>query len=77
MCHQRRAIAASAFPPREQATIFSKFQRGEQARTRGIKGTGIGLAMVDEIVRAHRGRIEVESEPGQGSTFTIVLPVSA
>jgi signal transduction histidine kinase len=61
-------------PPQERASIFSKFQRGEQARTRGIKGTGIGLAMVEEIVRAHRGRIEVASEVGRGSTFTIVLP---
>ena len=52
-----------------------KFQRGEQARRLGIKGTGIGLAMVDHIVRAHQGRVEVESEPGEGSTFTIVLPL--
>ena len=40
----------------------------------GIKGTGIGLAMVDHIVRAHRGRVELESKPGEGSTFTLVLP---
>ncbi len=61
-------------PAHERHAIFSKFQRGEQARTRGIKGTGIGLAMVDEIVKAHHGRVEIESEPGRGSTFTIVLP---
>jgi signal transduction histidine kinase len=64
-------------PAHEQAGMFAKFHRGEQARRRGIKGTGIGLAMVDEIVRAHHGRVEVESEPGKGSTFTIVLPVGA
>jgi signal transduction histidine kinase len=62
-------------PPHEHPALFSKFHRGEQARTRGIKGTGIGLAMVDEIVRAHQGCIEVTSQPGKGSTFTIVLPV--
>jgi signal transduction histidine kinase len=62
-------------PAQERSAIFAKFQRGEQARTRGIKGTGIGLAMVDEIVKAHQGSVEVESEPGKGSTFTIVLPV--
>jgi signal transduction histidine kinase len=62
-------------PAHERANIFKKFQRGEQARTRGIKGTGIGLAMVEEIVKAHHGCVEVESEPGKGSTFTIVLPV--
>jgi signal transduction histidine kinase len=63
-------------PAHEQVAIFAKFQRGEQARTRGVKGTGIGLSMVDEIVKAHRGRIEVESEPDKGSTFTIVLPAA-
>jgi two-component system phosphate regulon sensor histidine kinase PhoR len=63
-------------PAHERPTIFAKFQRGEQARTRGIKGTGIGLAMVEEIVKAHHGRVEVQSEPGKGSTFTIVLPVT-
>jgi signal transduction histidine kinase len=61
-------------PAHERAVIFGKFHRGEQARSRGIQGTGIGLAMVDQIVRAHHGRVEVESEPGKGSTFTILLP---
>src|SRR5439155_15854082 len=45
-------------PAHECAAIFKKFQRGEQARARGIKGTGIGLAMVDELVNAHDGRVE-------------------
>jgi len=62
-------------PTGERDAIFSKFQRGEQARTLGITGTGIGLAMVAEIVRAHHGRVWVDSEPGKGSTFTIALPV--
>lgn len=61
-------------PPHERSQIFTKFHRGEQASARGIKGTGIGLATVHEIVKAHRGRVEVESTPGSGSTFTIVLP---
>lgn len=64
-------------PAHEQRAIFTKFQRGEQARTQGIKGTGIGLAMVNEIVNAHHGRVDVESEPGKGGTFTIVLPAAA
>ena len=62
-------------PAAEMAHIFTKFRRGQDAQMRGIKGTGIGLAMVEEIVRAHHGRVEVVSEPGHGSTFTIVLPV--
>ena len=65
-------IAAS-----ERKSIFDRFHRGAEATRRGIAGTGIGLAMVDHIVRAHRGRVEVDSEPGKGSTFTIVLPLSA
>lgn len=62
--------------PQEQAHIFTKFHRGDQARLKGIKGTGIGLAMVREIVQAHRGSVEVASEPGKGSLFTLVLPVA-
>jgi signal transduction histidine kinase len=61
-------------PATELAAIFSKFHRGEQALTRGIKGTGIGLAMAEQIVKAHHGHFEVRSEPGKGSTFTMVLP---
>jgi signal transduction histidine kinase len=61
-------------PANERTAIFTKFHRGEQARTRGINGTGIGLAMVDQIVKAHHGRLELESDPGKGSTFTIFLP---
>ena len=62
-------------PAREQAAIFRKFRRGAEAVKLGIKGTGIGLAMVDHIVKAHHGRIDLQSAPGQGSTFTLVLPV--
>ena len=59
----------------ERQRIFAKFGRGEAARTHGIGGTGIGLAMVDHIVRAHGGRVDLESSPGRGSTFTIVIPL--
>jgi signal transduction histidine kinase len=62
-------------PAHEQALVFRKFQRGEEAMRLGIKGTGIGLAMVSHIMKAHHGRVEVRSEPGRGSTFTLILPV--
>ena len=64
----------AGIPPREQKEIFRKFVRGEQARRLRVEGTGIGLAIVSHIVRAHGGRVTLQSEAGQGSTFTIVLP---
>ena len=59
---------------REREQVFSRFYRGEQARAAGIRGTGIGLAMVKQIAEAHGGHVSVESEPGAGSTFTVVVP---
>ncbi len=61
-------------PRGEQAEIFRKFVRGNEARAQGIKGTGIGLAMVRHIVEGHGGTVRLESVPGEGSTFTILLP---
>ena len=63
-------------PAAEQKQIFKKFVRGAAARGSHIKGTGIGLAMVQHIVRAHGGEVRVESQPGKGSTFSLVLPAS-
>jgi len=63
-------------PARERKEIFRKFVRGEQARRLGVEGTGIGLAIVSHIARAHGGKVTVESWPGEGSTFTIELPNS-
>ena len=63
-------------PRREQRDIFRKFVRGTAAGLLNIKGTGIGLAIADHIVRDHGGRLQLESEPGHGSCFTIELPAS-
>ena len=61
-------------PKAEQQNVFRKFVRGTAAATLNVKGTGIGLAMADRIVRAHGGRIALTSEPGQGSRFDVLLP---
>lgn len=60
----------------EQQAIFQKFVRGDAAKKAGIKGTGIGLAMVQQIADAMGGEIRVQSEVGVGSTFTLVLPLA-
>ncbi len=59
----------------EQRKVFRKFVRGAAAQSMNVKGTGIGLAMAEQIVRAHGGRLELVSEPSRGSRFTILLPV--
>lgn len=56
--------------------IFEPFYRGREAVSRQIQGSGLGLNLVSRIAEAHGGRVEVSSEPGRGSTFTLVLPVS-
>ena len=60
--------------PGERQSIFERFVRGEQAARLGVKGTGLGLALVSHIVEGHGGSVRVQSEEGRGSEFTIVLP---
>ena len=60
-------------PLAEQREIFRKFVRGAASKAAAIKGTGIGLAMAQQIVTAHGGEIRVESEVGRGSTFSVLL----
>jgi signal transduction histidine kinase len=61
-------------PASERTAVFQKFVRGTAAMSGGIRGTGLGLAMVAQIVEAHSGTLALQSIEGQGSTFTIVLP---
>lgn len=62
-------------PVAEQARIFERFYRVDPARSRGTGGTGLGLAIVKHVCVNHGGECTVWSEPGQGSTFTIRLPL--
>ncbi len=61
--------------PEDQERIFSRFYRVKNEQTRYIVGTGLGLPIVKGIVEAHNGRIEVESQVGQGSTFSVFIPI--
>lgn len=59
---------------KELRQIFRKFYRTQRAEASGEAGTGIGLSIVEQIVHHHGGKMEVTSQPGQGSCFTAVLP---
>jgi signal transduction histidine kinase len=59
----------------EQPRVFERFYRATGAGARQIPGTGLGLALVDHIARAHGGSVAVESRLNQGSTFSILLPI--
>lgn len=61
----------------ELESIFNPFFRTEDAKERGIKGTGLGLVIVKAVVEAHGGGVRVDSQPGSGSRFTITLPANA
>jgi signal transduction histidine kinase len=74
--HVRVIDIGIGIPRAEQQAIFEKFFRGREAIDGNVAGTGVGLAMVRQILRAHGGDIVVESEVGHGSTFTLTLPLA-
>jgi two-component system phosphate regulon sensor histidine kinase PhoR len=61
--------------PRDAERIFEKFTRAETGLVHNVKGSGLGLALVRHIARAHGGDVTLTSSPDQGSTFTLVLPL--
>src|SRR5262249_44276983 len=56
--------------------LTERFYRVDAARSRQLGGTGLGLAIVKHVVNRHRGRLDIQSTPGKGSTFTVTLPAA-
>jgi anti-anti-sigma factor len=69
------ADTGTGIPATELPRLFERFHRVERAQARSGEGSGIGLAMVRELVALHGGTIAVESAPGAGSTFTVTVPL--
>lgn len=63
--------------PNESERVFERFYRGGDELTRSVKGTGLGLALVKRIALRHGGSIQVTSQPGEGSTFSLRLPLDS
>jgi signal transduction histidine kinase len=61
-------------PPEELEGIFERFRRGGNAAAMNEEGLGLGLPVAKAIVEAHKGRIEMASRPGEGTTVTVALP---
>jgi signal transduction histidine kinase len=63
-------------PDDQHQAIFDPFYQADQKLSRSREGCGLGLAIVRRIVAAHQGKIEVASEPGKGSVFTVRIPLA-
>ncbi|MEL3946492.1 sensor histidine kinase [Streptomyces sp. LNU-CPARS28] len=70
------ADTGTGIAPGDLPHVFDRFWRADKSRTRATGGSGLGLAIVRNLVQAHGGTVEVESERGKGSVFTVTLPVT-
>jgi signal transduction histidine kinase len=71
------ADSGIGIPPEEADQLFSRFVRASNARTAGLPGSGLGLSIVKVLTEMHGGRVEVRSELGRGSTFSVYLPTAS
>jgi PAS domain S-box-containing protein len=67
--------SGTGIPAQELPKLFERFHRIEGARGRSIEGSGIGLALVQELVKFHKGSVNVQSLEGEGTTFTVSIPL--
>jgi two-component system OmpR family sensor kinase len=70
------ADQGAGLSPEQSARIFERFYRADASRSRARGGSGLGLSIVAALVAAHGGRVEVESQPGHGATFRVLLPLA-
>ncbi|MCZ7636267.1 MAG: cell wall metabolism sensor histidine kinase WalK [Verrucomicrobia bacterium] len=73
----RVADTGQGIPSEDVPRVFERFYRGDRARSRAERRQGLGLAIAKAVVDAHGGSIEVSSQPGVGSVFTVRLPGAA
>ena len=69
------ADSGIGIPPEHQSRIFERFYRIDRARSHGHGSTGLGLAIAKQVAEMHGGQVQVSSKPGEGSVFTVVLPI--
>ncbi len=71
------ADAGPGIPPEHLPHVFERFHRVDRGRAAASGGTGLGLALVEAVARAHGGTVAAASEPGRGAVFTLSLPLDA
>lgn len=74
--HIQVSDTGSGIPEEDLPFVFERFYKADKARTRGKSGTGLGLAIVKNLIQAHGGMIDVKSKVGEGTTFSIQIPIS-